>query len=294
MEAAVDAARLHASYDGGVASMCLSDADSAELSFDELAVVYGALWVQYHLLKNGLAAGSITMVESQPSDPFDMRSTLRRYEERLCALSANASDIASDFAAAAGPGGAPVGPGYLFGDRFLRYLATAIMSDDPVEGNPLPDSSLLTVIERDHEDQTAERHVSYIGSSKRVDRGTYVRHLEERLGIRHKHIGGVLFQQLVSTGMITLCCGREAEPEQTEWVDLNLPTMLEPPLERDDLVGAIEALLSDIDLAQNEQGLRMLFDRAFPSQLYYGDDFERLGRIVVAWLLNEVCIARFA
>jgi hypothetical protein len=55
-----------------------------------------------------------------------------------------------------------------------------------------------------------------------------------------------------------------------------------------DLLAAIEALLSDVDLAQNELGLRLLFDRTFPSTLHQASDLERAATALVLWALDWV------
>jgi hypothetical protein len=127
----IDETRLAAYFDQQIGPFVLSDDVVERLSFDELSVIYGALWMRYHLYKNGMTAGSIVSSGDQVSDPFGMRSTLRQYEEDLATKSQTASNCASEFASNI-HSLSPIGPGYLFADRYLRHLVSVCYSQADV------------------------------------------------------------------------------------------------------------------------------------------------------------------
>lgn len=71
-------------------------------------------------------------------------------------------------------------------------------------------------------------------------------------------------------------------------VSFTLPLLMDSSPNTELLVLAIEALLDDLDLTMNEQGLRLLVTRAWPSLLCAPYALERLGKACVSWVISEV------
>lgn len=256
--------------------------DLASRSYDEIAVLYGYIWTQYQLVKNGLASGSIRVEGESESEVLGLKQTLRQLEDALSARAHEASPAATDFAHVAGLEQS-LGTGYLFSDRFLTYCV-ALLRAPSAEEHPNQDGFLTASGAPDPSPpQTSP------GAYEMLQLSTLRHSLAVDLNIHDDAIIALLVDHLRSVGLCTTprVSVDDVRKGQT-WVSFTLPLLMDSSPTVELLVLAIEGLLSDLDLTMNEQAMILLFTRAWPSILCSTYALERLGNALVAWVMAEV------
>lgn len=277
--------------------LCVETDHLSQRSYDEVAVLYGALWSQYQLLKNGLASGSIRPSHfgdrKLDSDIVELRPFLKAYEEYLRTNETHASSAAADFGHLEN-NGQVLGQGYLYSDRYLTYVTALLRSPsvpDPAD-SPEPSEGHLTAsglpASRHGHGDVAQQHETY----EMLNLGSLSRSLAQDLGINEPHIVSLFLEQLQSTGHI---CVQGFDPIRAKdisasfrWCSFGLPLLIDSSPTVETLILAIEALLDDLDLTMNEIGLRLLATRAWPSLLCSPYALERLGAALIRWVMAEV------
>ncbi|OXG10991.1 hypothetical protein C366_06495 [Cryptococcus neoformans Tu401-1] len=264
-------------------------------NFDEIGVIFGTIWIQYQLIKNGLSSGSLRVSNEDKkatSDPLGLKPILKTYEELLQSHEQAISTAAADFTHAATLE-KPLGTGYLFSEKFLGYCTALIRAPTtssstlPREGEHLGDGfltpqGLSPSLEGDKVDRCYET----------LPLGIIVQSLATDLSLSNKvaataflnHLSLVGFISIFDTASLTsqyLAKRREIK------VSFTLPLLMDASPNTELLVLAIEALLDDLDLTMNEQGLRLLATRAWPSLLCAPYALERLGKACVSWVISE-------
>nr|XP_018262073.1 uncharacterized protein I303_05088 [Kwoniella dejecticola CBS 10117]OBR84231.1 hypothetical protein I303_05088 [Kwoniella dejecticola CBS 10117] len=287
--------RLKQTFDPLKKKLCLSIEDLSRKTYDEIAVLWGELWVQYQLLKNGLSSGSIRITEYNPKaepDILNLKATLKLYEEQLKLRSTEASPALSDFTHVSNPQTEqPLGCGYLFSDRCLTYVIALLRA--PTSSNPLasgdqtPSDGFLTPSglpapddPQSNEESFEMLPLSIISSSLASD-----------LGISDPSIATVFLNQLRSIGLVTinnkLAVSQEDMVSPDIWAGFTLPFLMDNSTTINLLILAIDNSLDSLDLSMNEQALRLLSERCWPSLLCSSYSLDKLGKILINWIMNE-------
>jgi hypothetical protein len=261
------ASELEQSLGDCTSDLCAGAYDLDNITFDEVAIVYGALWTRYQVLKAGLAGGSLVIAseEAVGSDPLDLRPALRIYEDYLSEHSSSASAAASDFAHIHDLK-QPLGPGYLFSEDYLAYTTALVKSPsttDPAGGEQLSYSSLP---------------ISAVRAVLRAD-----------LSVSSELASDLWLERLDTTGYIrSPVSASGAGSDREAWVHFDLPLLAESSPATEILIGCIAACLDSLDLTMVEQGFLLLVKRAWPSLLCTPHALEQLGSAVVRWVISEV------
>lgn len=277
--------RLQESFRRDQGWLDLSRSDLEARTFDEVAVLHGALWLQYKMLDHGLGSGCLSVVapdgqQTTPNDILGLRSALKRYDAALKVLAANASSAAIDFAHAVGVA-TPPSTGYIFSRHFLTYCTALLRSPSGSRG-----TDLLNPF-----DETDSPDVESSGAVEVMSFPSVLAGLSKDLGLHQERIGRHFVAQLQSIGLCDLQHVDEQGDERAEpLVHFTLPLLMDASPTVELLILAIEALLVDLDLSMNEQAFIWLTTRAWPSLLCSPYALERLGGAVVNWIMNEVSL----
>lgn len=264
---------LRASFDREV-----GNSDVTVHSYDELAVLYGALWTQYQVLKNGISSGSLRVSDTSTSDPLSLRPIMQSYETYLQIHNLEASSAAANYAHVSGSD--LLGQGYLFSDRYLTYCTALLRAPS----HALTHETLLN---------GAEPNVpESVGAYELLELATLRWGLAYDLNIHDERIAAIFLDQLRSTGLCTVKCHSIRAEDVVDgriWCSFTLPLLIDSSPTVELLILAIEALLDDLDLTMNEQAFNLLCTRAWPSLLCSPYALERLGNAVVSWVMAQVC-----
>ncbi|OCF56840.1 hypothetical protein L486_05695 [Kwoniella mangroviensis CBS 10435] len=286
--------RFRHSFNDISAQLCKGKDELQRRTYDEIAILWGDLWIQYQLLKNGLSSGSLRItdydIKIEP-DLLSMKSTLKLYEEQLRSRYSEASPASSDFTHVIGTE-KPLGCGYLFSDKFLTYviaLLRAPSSTNPMaSGTQTPSDALLTPLGLPAPNEEMDGNE---GSYEMLPLSIISSSLSSDLGISDQYISTLFLTQLRSIGLITinnkLSITAEDLTSPNIWAGFNLPLLIDNSPTIELLVSTIEVLLDDLDLSLNEQGLRLLAERCWPSGLCSPYALDRLGKSVVNWIMNH-------
>ena len=297
-------------------TLCLSSAEVFQRPYDEIAVIYGTLWTQYQLLKNGLASQSIQIAASGDatldSDILGLRPYLRIYEEYLEANDTHASPAVTDFANISNAD-TILGAGYLFSERYLAYC-TALLRSPSAPQTERPSSPLspraaflsangsgaspvpapLAHVEEEVQTCYEVLPLSAVQNSIAGD-----------MGVKNSSIASLFIDQLRLVGLIsiphvlrldaqapTLTSAQDASgiggvSPTDQWCSFTLPLLMDPSPTIELLIASIESLLDDLDLTMNEIGLRLAYSRAWPSLLCSPYAMERIGAAIVKWVMAQ-------
>nr|XP_019013028.1 uncharacterized protein I206_02525 [Kwoniella pini CBS 10737]OCF51809.1 hypothetical protein I206_02525 [Kwoniella pini CBS 10737] len=285
--------RFKQSFDTIFKQLCLNVDELARKTYDEIAVLWGGLWIQYQLLKNGISSGSIRITGYNPKiepDLLNVKSTLKVYEEQLKARYTEASPASSDFTHISGSE-IPLGCSYLFSDRYLTYVIALLRA--PTSNNPLasgtqtPSDGLLTPSGLPAPDDIQPNEESF----EMLPLSIISSSLSSDLGISDPTISTIFLNQLRSIGLITTnnksFISQEDLNSPNIWAGFNLPLLMDNSTTINLLILSIENLLDTLDLSMNEQGLRLLSERCWPSLLCSSYSLDRLGKILINWIMNE-------
>ena len=274
--------------------LCVDKAVLGGRSYDEIAILYGALWTQYQLLKNGLASGSIQIegfdVEKTESDALQLRPYLRAYEEHLRLHEAYASSAAADFGHVINSGQV-LGQGYLFSERYLTYIA-ALLKSPASPGRPgysspsedfMTDQNALDL----GDPQPDEKRPVY----EALEISSVTRTLALDLALHDSSLVVTLLNQLIVTGLIAIPRTRFLTSADiakgTAMCSFGLPLLMDSSSTVELLIASVEKLLADVDLTMNETALNLVSVRAWPSLLCSPYSLERLGTLLVRWVVSQ-------
>jgi hypothetical protein len=261
----------------------LCRADLHKLTFDEVAVLYGALWTQYKIFESGIAAGTIAVVGKEGQvDLLDLRQHLKRYEAFLKAN--KASTAATDFANVAGAE-RPLAQGYLFSRQYITYC-TALLQSSPQAVPSHGGHAFLNPF-----DQTSDHASTHKECAMEILPLSTIRAgLATDLSLRDQITASIFLNQLESLGLCLTHVPLEgvAPISADQWGYFPLPLLMDASPSVEILIVAIENLLDDLDLSCNEQAMILLTTRAWPTLLCSPYALERLGGALLSWAMNEV------
>lgn len=279
---------LQSSSERYLPSFCLSSAELAEKTYDEVAILYGHLWTQRKILETGLATGTIYIIGRDKtrsrSDPLGLGAYTRGYEEFLASNANTASPAATDFAQV-NNAAKPLAQGYLFSRQFMIYC-TALVRSPPATA--LENQDLLNPFGNHPEEPSVENS----GAAEMVTLASIRSSLAHDLGIHDDNLVAAFLNQLNTLGLCTI--GQQSlvrdydVRDGDKWMSFGLPLVMDASPTIEILITAIEVLLDDVDLSFNEQALLLLETRAWPSLLCSPYALERVTGAVTAWVMHEV------
>lgn len=290
----IDIGSLSSYYADAIDHLRVEQNDLATRSYDEVAIMHGALWTQSQLLRNGLTSGSIRPSplndRTIDDDPLGLKPYLESYEEYLRINDTGASNAATDYAHVANLGQA-LGHGYLFSDRYLTYCA-ALLRSPAAEGRPTssaPSDGYLTA----ETAQPVQTEIEPVRNAyETLELSSLVRTLAVDMGVHNAALATVFLNQLRSVGLISipnLASLKKKDVQQgSMWCSFGFPLLMDSSPTVEVLVLAVETLLADTDLRMNEVALGLLNNRAWPSLLCAPYALERLGSALVRWVMAEV------
>lgn len=283
----IDSIQLRRSFETEKTRLCRSDDDLAHTTFDEIAVLYGALWTQYKIFESGIAAGTIVVAdEAGQIDLLGLRQYLKRYESFLKSNITKASTAATDFANVAGAE-RPLAQGYVFSRQYITYC-TALLRTSPSVGPSQGGHTFLNPFDRT-EEPTLEHPA---GAMEMLPLSLIRSGLANDLSLHDPAIASMFLDQLNALG---LCVTHDQinshhDPPIERWGHFPLPLLMDATPSVEILIVAIQVLLDDLDLSFNEQALILLINRAWPTLLCSPYALERLGGAVISWVMNEVSL----
>lgn len=280
-------------------------------SYEEISVLYSALWIQLQMLQSGVSLGSIVVGDPPPEAASG--STGRQLDEKgirnfeLHYL----TQLYHSFLTGGNLRVSPTFEEYLlendtsaekhlmcFDWASLVYILTVVKSPpshysllcgnspDLLDVNP-PEGSNMT---KSPANDTETTHTYEIAS---------LAHIRDALGtafnitsddgarylISHLHSLGFLER----TDLANLWVGDDATMKYGEvHCSFPLPVGLDLSNEVETLAAAIEACLSDFDLSVNEIGLLLLTRRFWYDGMITDNALRRLNKCLISWILAEV------
>ncbi len=214
---------------------------------------------------------------------------MKSYDELLTKLEPTASSAVTDYAHVS-EAETPLAQGYLFSRQYLTYCTALLRAPTaPSRETTLPSDGLL---------KAGNLQAPFDGSLDPI-RGSYEtlslatvgRGLAADLNISDTYISSLFLNQIRILGLCSVSAGG-ISPEKMNnddiWCAFVIPLLMDSSSTVEILILSIEVLLSDLDLSQAEQGLRLLVNRAWPSLLCSPYALERLGNAVVSWIIAEV------
>lgn len=280
-------------------------------AYEELSVLYSALWVQLQMLQHGVSLGSIIITNPSPEvasgqtrqqldekgiKKFELHHLIQLYHSYLAGGKLRVSPTFEEY--------------FLENDintekhllcfdwGSLGYILTTVKSPPshslPVSGNS-PD--LLDVGRP--EGTTTLKSSTYRAEMMHTWEVASLAHIRDALGrvfditsddgarylVSHLHSLGFLEK----TDLSNLWVGDDATSKyEEEYCNFPLPVGLDLSNEVETLAAAIEACLSDLDLSINEVGLLLLTRRFWYDKMITDDALKRLTKCLISWILAEV------
>ena len=278
----------------------LNEAEVLQRTHEEISVFYAILWIQLQILQNGIALGSIVVVDGHTDDEedkdgkleeFELHHLVRLYETYLVTGKLTASNSLLDYLSENGL--RPQDIHCIFDWNILAFVCSTLKIPAIEPGPGLSESmqhlSVGQLNEQDHDGSDSTVHPyevvtlahlrDQLGDMLGFRSDTAARHL---LILLH-HLG--LLQRL--DAQPTLFDNTPA-PERVQ-CSLPLPFGFDISVDVETLVACIEACLSDINLSVNEAGFLLLTRRFWPNGMLSEYTFRRLTKAILGWVLSEVC-----
>ncbi|WRT68054.1 uncharacterized protein IL334_005029 [Kwoniella shivajii] len=284
---------LEQSFDQSLKPLYLNSEELSRKTYDEMAVVWGYLWIQYQILKNGLTSSSLRITSHDTKlspDILGFEAILKLYEEQLKSRSSESSPASSDFCGVVGSD-YPLGQGYMFSDKFLSYIIALLRAPSSTNhgggsGTHTPSDGLLTPVGLLAPEQEVNE-----GSFEMLPLSILSSSLSSDLGISDPRITVIFLNQLRSLGLMSVSNKLSIKEidlkSPSTWAGFGLPLLMDNSPTIELLVSSIEVLLLDLDLSMNEVGLRLLETKAWSSGLCSPYALERLGKGLVDWIMSQ-------
>ncbi|OBZ75571.1 hypothetical protein A0H81_04216 [Grifola frondosa] len=273
----------------------LTEADLVHRTYEELSVFFSILWTQLEILDNGIALGSIVVLQEKrtsdegPLDEFELHYLVNLYEAYLSSGKLAVSDTLADYLL---ENNARASDSALFFSwNTLAFVASVIkLPPSTPTASHLSSSDLLSVGQPDPLFRTPADDALFPYEV------VPLAHMRDQLGDQFKlfseaaarytlahlfHLGffqGLNLQQNLFD---------ESQSPATQRCSFPVPLGLEVSTEVETLVSAIEACLSDLDLSVNEVGLLLVVRKFWPDGMLTDYALRRLSRTVVEWILSE-------
>lgn len=280
-------------------------------SYEEVSVLYSALWVQLQALQSGVSLGSIVLTDPPPevasgttrkqldekgTRKFELHYLIQLYHSYLTGGNLKVSPTFEEY--------------FLENDidaekhlmcfdwASLVYILTVIKSPPstiPLVGGNSPDLLDVNRPEGSNTLRSASSHVEALHTYEIAS----LAHIRDALGTafditsddcaRHliSHLHSLGFLERVD--LANLWVGDDATTNyEEEYCSFPLPVGLDLSNEVETLATAIEACLSDLDLSVNEVGLLLLTRRFWYDGMITDGALRRLTKCLILWILAEV------
>ncbi len=290
-------AALRQSFADYYRELFLSEAELPRRTYEEISVFFTVLWTQMQILNNGLALGSIVVVQEGPTfeegqlDEFELHYLVDLYEVYLKSRNPIVSVTLSDHFAENRLRASDTH--VFFNWNILSFVSSVIK---------MPASDLGESLDTPSADLLAPSQPGRAQGSS-ADDNTYpyevvtLAHLRDQLGdqlnLHSEAAARYLLSHLFHLGFFQRVDSQSRlfdggpHPERLQ-CSFPIPLGLEVSVEVETLVSAIEACLSDIDLSVNEAGLLLLVRKFWPDGMLTDYALRRLSKAVLEWIWSEV------
>ncbi|KAI8998560.1 hypothetical protein BD414DRAFT_519687 [Trametes punicea] len=289
-------AALRQSFADHFRDLFLTEKDLPHKTYEEISTFFTVLWTQQQILANGLALGSIVVVQDSPVfedghlDEFELHYLVNLYDAYLRSRNPPVSVALSDHFA---ENRLRASETHLFFNwNVLSFITSAIKMPAKISGGStdLPSTDLLT-----------PNHPGFAGESS-LDDSQYpyevvtLAHLRDQLGdqlgVHSDAAARYLLSHLFHLGFFQrvdshICLFDGGPHPERVLCSFPVPLGLEVSVEVETLVSAIESCLSDIDLSVNEAGLLLLVRKFWPDGMLTTYALRRLSKALLGWILAE-------
>ncbi|EIW67516.1 hypothetical protein TREMEDRAFT_64098 [Tremella mesenterica DSM 1558] len=204
---------MEESYERQFPNLMKKNEDLGKLSYDELCVLYGMIWIQDEILQSGLSGGSIRITDhpSRPPDDDKPSNTSNVSASKIDFLKTKLENIEREISTRYGtsqPGSSALvnhislqsidqlpAKEYIFSHHFLTYIRTLLRC--PSTSSPLLDG-LLSAPNSPNPNQEEEIPISY----ESLKMSSLVQTLKVDLDINHPVLVAYLLDHLRSQGLI--------------------------------------------------------------------------------------------
>lgn len=272
----------------------------ANLSYDEVVLLFNNVWAQAQIYRNGVKAGAIRfdndIEDALKADLVGFEKIISTYEDQLLSNRHTPSEALADFSGVTGVN-LEARHDLLWQPNYLRYCAAVTRAPpDPDEAHSSFASSggLLTVTGSPltASPETEAPPVSY----ESIDMASMRESLATDLSVGDELAASILVEQMRNFGLVgipkCLHFGVKDVQDNTLQVTFPLPLLMDSSPTVELLVLVIETLLEEIDLSANEQALSLLVNRAWPNTMCSAYALERLGGAVMSWIMAQVRVLR--
>ncbi|KAI0797914.1 hypothetical protein C8Q75DRAFT_845203 [Abortiporus biennis] len=259
-------------------------------TYEELSVMHGVLWTQLQLLNNGVALGSIVILDDNSEvgegklEEFELHYLVEVLESYLKNRRIPVSDTLSEYMQ---ENRLESNSHLMYFDwNTLAFISSTLKIPSSDTGNV---SGYLSAV-------ASDTHLTALDDSQYPFEVIPLAHLRDQLAIalsvfsdavaRHMlshlhHLG--LFQRLDSKQTLFL----DGDVSQTLQCNFPLPFGFDVSADIETLVSAVEGSLADLDLSVNEAGLLLLSRRFWPDGMLSEYTFRRLTKAILGWILVE-------
>lgn len=279
--------------------LSMTEESIAARSYEEISIFSAVLGAQVRLMTNGIALGSIVIMQRGKSaahskefrvDEFELQRLLGWCESHLRSETLPSSFAVEDYLRENGVD--RVNHSMMYDWSNLIYISTFIKSPYTP---PLPtarsSSDLLSVAQPevfdDLESEAANYPFEVVTISHMRDALGYELGIQSdaaaRLFLSHVHHLGFLNRK----DMLPTLFDNQG-PDKTTQCVFPLPLGLDLSADVETLFASVEASLAELDLSINEFGFLLLIRRLWPNGMASAYALQRLTRAILSWILAEV------
>ncbi|KAJ7582678.1 hypothetical protein C8J56DRAFT_1167735 [Mycena floridula] len=270
----------------------MTEPNISQLSYEELSVLQPVLWLQVQLMTQGVASGSIVIMQKGKSaahakghkvDPFELHHVLAWCEKRLASSTLPLSAPMEDYLQEAGI--TQSNHSMMFDWSNLLFIATSLKVPYVAHIMPSSSSDLLLVHQPENEQEDDTGYPFEVVS---------LAHIRDILGHEYNvHSDAVVRYFLMHLYHLGFFERADMQPFTLDHLDRNSRCLFPVPLGLDlsadveVLFSSVETCLAELDLSINEVGFLLLTRRLWPSGMATKYALERLTRTVISWVLAE-------
>jgi len=287
----VSLSKIRQSFTDFYADIFLSLEDLGKQTYEEISVSAATLWIQLQIYNNGLSLGSFAISKQSvnaDSQEFELPYLVELYEAYLLSGKLPVSPSLVEYLQANSHQASV--HSIMFDWPTLAYIASTVKAPYDVQNRATGGSRGFLKVNGigGHVDDDVPRHpfeVMPLGHIR--DALGYEFNIFSEGSARHclSHLHKLGF--FSSAGPEPFVPMRSIPDNQECYFPLPLGFDLSVDVET--LVSAIESCLSDLDLSVNETGLLLLMRRFQPNGLTSEYALHRLTRMLLRWILSEVC-----
>jgi hypothetical protein len=275
----------------------LSDEALGKLGYEEVSILYGSMWIQLQILMNGIALGSVVVLQGGRNaahatgykiQEFELHHVLKICETHLFSGTLRSSGAMDDYTQENRLSRTE----HLLMFDWCNLMYMTSVSKSPYFPAQLPHSSsdFLNVVQPDsfaddHPDVALQPlEVVPLGHIRDMLRQEFNVHADFAARFILSHLNNLGFFDRLDRAAILFEDGNGNDVQCI----FPLPFGVDLSANVEVLLSAVEGCLSDLDLSVNEVGLLLLVRRFWPNGLTTELVFRRLTRNLLRWILSEV------